>query len=62
MHHFARCVRGKEEPKATGEDGRLVQEVLLAGYQSAGCGRKIDLPFRPKGIAKPIDLWFHPLG
>lgn len=61
MHHFARCVRSKEEPKATGEDGRLVQEVLLAGYQSAGCGRKIDLPFRPKGIEKPIDLWFHPL-
>jgi len=25
MHHFARCVRGKEEPAATGEDGRVVQ-------------------------------------
>ena len=35
MHHFARCVRGKETPIATGEDGRIVQEVLLAGYRSA---------------------------
>jgi len=32
MRHFARCVRGKEQPQATGEDGRLVQEVLYAGY------------------------------
>lgn len=60
MLHFARCVRGKEEPQATGQDGRLVQEVLYAGYQSAGQGRKIDLPFRPAGVKKPIDLWFKP--
>jgi len=57
MHHFARCVRGKEEPQATGEDGRVVQEVLYAGYQSAGCGQKVKLPFRPKGVKLPIDLW-----
>ena len=29
MHHFARCVRGKETPIATGEDGRVVQEVFV---------------------------------
>jgi len=57
MRHFARCVRGKEEPQATGEDGRIVQEVLYAGYQSAGIGRKVELPFRPEGIRTPIDLW-----
>jgi len=57
MHHFARCVRGKEEPKATGEDGRVVQEVLCAGYRSAGSGQKVQLPYRPKGVSKPIDLW-----
>lgn len=61
MHHFARCVRGKERPKVTGEDGRLVMEVLLAGYQSAGTGSKIKLPFRPKNVRKPIDLWFKPV-
>ena len=57
MRHFARCVRGKEEPKATGEDGRVVQEVLCAGYRSAGAGCKVALPYRPEGVKKPIDLW-----
>jgi hypothetical protein len=37
-----------------------VQELLYAAYASAGLGRKIMLPFRPKGIAKPIDLWKKP--
>jgi len=60
MLHFARCVRAKEEPQATGADGRLVQEVLYAGYQSAGLGKKIELPFRPEGVKRPIDLWFTP--
>ena len=57
MHHFARCVRGKEEPIATGQDGRVVQEVLYAGYESARTGRKVELPFRPTGVKRPIDLW-----
>jgi len=57
MRHFARCVRGKERPQATGEDGRLVMEVLLAGYSSAAKGCKVQLPFRPSGVKRPIDLW-----
>jgi len=57
MRHFARCVRGKETPISDGETGRVVLEVLYAAYASAGQGRKITLPFRPKGVAKPIDLW-----
>lgn len=57
LRHFARCVRGKEEPQATGEDGRVVMEALYAGYASAGEGRKIEFPFRPKGVKRPIDLW-----
>ena len=61
MHHFARCVRGKDSPQATGEDGRVVQQALLAGYQSAGSGQKVEFPFRPEGVEKPIDLWFNPL-
>jgi len=59
--HFARCVRGKETLRSTGEDGRLVQEVLLAGYQSAGTGRKVELPFHPKSVKRPIDLWRKPV-
>jgi myo-inositol 2-dehydrogenase/D-chiro-inositol 1-dehydrogenase len=61
MVHFARCVRGLEKPLATGEDGRFVQEVLYAAYQSAGSGCRVDLPFRPMGVQKPIDLWFKPI-
>ena len=60
MRHFARCARGKEEPIATGEDGRVVQEVLCAGYESARTGGKVNLPFRPSGVERPIDLWQDP--
>jgi myo-inositol 2-dehydrogenase/D-chiro-inositol 1-dehydrogenase len=60
LRHFARCVRGKETPISDGETGRVVQEALCAAYASAGLGRKITLPFRPSGIAKPIDLWKNP--
>src|SRR6516225_9056405 len=34
MAHFARCVRGKETPQATGEDGRVVLEAIYAAYAS----------------------------
>lgn len=60
MRHFARCVRGKESPQATGDDGKLVMEVLLAGYQSAGSGKRVELPFRPRNVERPIDLWKNP--
>jgi len=61
LAHFARCVRGREEPVATGEDGKVVMEALYAGYASAGQGRKIDLPFRAPGVKRPIDLWLNPV-
>ena len=57
MRHFARCVRGKEEPDATGEDGRVVMEALYAGYASAGSGSKTRLPFHSAEVSRPIDLW-----
>jgi myo-inositol 2-dehydrogenase/D-chiro-inositol 1-dehydrogenase len=60
MRHFARCVRGKEKPISDGETGRVVMEAVYAAYASAGLGKKIVLPFRPKGINKPIDLWKRP--
>jgi predicted dehydrogenase len=62
MRHFARCVRAKETPIATGDDGRVVQQVLYAGYASAREGKRIDLPFRPNGVQRPIDLWLGPQG
>ena len=60
LRHFARCVRGLETPISDGEMGRVVLEVLYAAYASAGLGRKITLPFRPRGIERPIDLWKRP--
>ena len=60
MRHFARCVRGKETPISDGQTGRVVLEAVHAAYASAGLGRKITMPFRPKGIVKPIDLWKKP--
>jgi len=58
LTHVARCVRGKETPQSTGEDGLVVMQALYAGYASAGEGRKIALPYQPPpGVKKPIDLW-----
>ena len=56
---FPDSARGKENPKAAGEDGLIVMQAIYAGYASAGEGRKVQLPFSAKGIQKPIDLWFR---
>lgn len=56
MAHFVDCVKNDRQPLVTGEDARAVMEVLFAAYESAGTGRKVNLPFK-SGAAKPIDLW-----
>ena len=61
LSHFARCARGKETPRVTGEDGLVVMHALYAGYASAGEGRKIGLPFQAPAMKKPIDLWLNGL-
>ncbi len=57
MAHFVRCVRGKERPIETGEDGREVLKIIYAAYESAGAGKRIDWPYSPRRVNKPIDLW-----
>jgi predicted dehydrogenase len=57
MEHFVRCVQGKETPVETGEDGREVLKIIYAAYESAGSGRRIDWPYQPRRVDKPIDLW-----
>jgi predicted dehydrogenase len=59
MAHFVDCVLHDKQPMVTGDDARVVMEVLFAAYQSAGTGRKVSLPFASTA-AKPIDLWWHP--
>jgi predicted dehydrogenase len=58
FQHFVDCVANDTEPLETGEDGRLVLEILCAAYQSARLGQKVSLrdPFST-GAEKPIDLW-----
>jgi predicted dehydrogenase len=56
--HFVACVRDDRQPLVTGEDGRAVLEAIFAAYESAGTGRKVELPFETDA-AKPHDLW-HP--
>ena len=57
MQHFINCVLGVETPLETGEDGREVLKIMYAAYQSAGEGRRIDFPYDPPQVQKPIDLW-----
>jgi predicted dehydrogenase len=56
MEHFVDCVKNDKEPLVSGEDGRAVMEIIFAAYESAGTGRKVELPFKTDA-AKPWDLW-----
>lgn len=56
MAHFVDCVQNDKRPLVTGEDGRVVLEVIFAAYESARTGKKVELPFFTTA-QKPIDLW-----
>lgn len=56
MAHFIECVKEDKKPHVTGEDGRVVVELIMAGYHSAALGRKVCLPFS-RDADKPINLW-----
>jgi predicted dehydrogenase len=60
LKHFVDCVRNNKEPLVTGDDGRVVLEIIYAAYASAGSGKKITLPFKAE-VKKPIDLWLNPV-
>jgi len=62
MDHFCKCVLGLEAPDATGADGRLALQLILAGYESAGTGRRVALPFDAPAVARPVDLWLDQRG
>jgi predicted dehydrogenase len=54
--HFVDCVINNKQPLVTGEDGKVVLEIILAAYESAGTGRKVMMPFRTE-VDKPFKLW-----
>jgi predicted dehydrogenase len=56
MAHFVDCVQNDKTPLVTGEDARVVLEVIFAAYESARTGRKVELPLATTA-ARPIDLW-----
>ncbi|BBM87276.1 Gfo/Idh/MocA family protein [Candidatus Uabimicrobium amorphum] len=60
LAHFLDCMEKGVQPMESAQDGLEVLEIILACYYSAGVGRKINLPFRPRGIKRPIDLWLSP--
>jgi myo-inositol 2-dehydrogenase/D-chiro-inositol 1-dehydrogenase len=59
LAHFVRCVQGRERPVETGEDGREVLKIVCAAYESAGTGRRVEWPYEPREVDKPIDLWLE---
>jgi myo-inositol 2-dehydrogenase/D-chiro-inositol 1-dehydrogenase len=56
MEHFVDCVKNDKEPIETGEDGRVVLEMIFAAYESAKKGCKVNLPFKTDA-SRPIDLY-----
>jgi predicted dehydrogenase len=57
LSHFLRCFHEGREPDESGADGLAVLEILYAAYASAREGRSVDLPFRPRGVERAVDLW-----
>lgn len=41
LRHFLNCVRGKETPRVSGEDGKRALEIALAAKESARTGKTI---------------------
>jgi len=56
MEHFVDCVKNDKQPLETGEDGKMVLEMVFAAYESARTGKKVAMPFKTDA-AKPIDLY-----
>lgn len=61
MRHFIRCVLNDQTPQETGEDGRATLEIIYAAYESAGTGRRITWPYKPKKPGEiPVNSWLNP--
>ena len=51
------CVLTDEEPLQTGEDGRAVLEIILAAYQTAGTGRRVEWPWEAPRDRTGAEVW-----
>ena len=57
MEHFLDCARTGARPRVSGEDGLVELEISYGAYESAATGKRVELPFRPAGIERAVDLW-----
>lgn len=57
MAHFIDCVLNDKQPLVTGEDGRVVMEIIFAAYESARTGRRIEWPYEPPRDRTPHQVW-----
>ncbi len=58
MRHFTQCVLKDQAPRETGEDGVATLEIIYAAYESAGTGKQVTWPYKPKEpSAIPVSLW-----
>ena len=58
MEHFVDCVQNNKQPLVTGEDARIVMEIILAAYESARTGCRVTFPYTPPAWAhSPIPCW-----
>lgn len=48
--HFVRCIRGEEQPLATGLDGRRALEATLAANLSSRLGAPVTLPLKEEDV------------
>ena len=63
MQDFVNCMRNGGTPVESGEDGRVVLEIMIAGYMSAAQGRKIMFPLQdPGGYNTPVEIWMKARG
>jgi predicted dehydrogenase len=57
MAHFVDCVLNDRQPLVTGEDARVVMEIVLAAYESAGRGKRTGWPYQPPRDKAPQQVW-----
>jgi predicted dehydrogenase len=60
LEHIVGCIRSGEPPIEGLAEGRTVLSILLAAYESARAGRAVAMPFEPRGVVAPVDLWRRP--
>jgi predicted dehydrogenase len=63
MQDFINCALNGGTPMESGEDGKAVLEIMIAGYMSAAQGRKIEFPFEDPGdYNTPVEIWMRSRG